>query len=246
MVCEAIDRPLSGNFWEVQAEGIRPASLRQGNRPRLWLQSSVSSMCSRRASPGHAGALQVAGEAPHTKQNLGDNLLKSRLSLPHGPFTGKSTSVLPACSLGNTSPLPNALSRTVTLPQSPAFPCSPAHQTGPASYSLDPQGGRAHFGPSFLRSGCAGICLGPTHALANSSLKLRQGLAWPACTVSHRKAFRRKAFSCILEFPKLFPALVFLERAVYLPIVRLMYKSGYGLPCSSRSVLLYTAKPICS
>ena len=88
------------NFpWQAQGlprslrlpEGIRPAPLRQGNRPRLWLQSSVSSMCSRRASPGHAGALQVAGEAPHTKQNLGDNLLKSRLFLPHGPFTGKST-----------------------------------------------------------------------------------------------------------------------------------------------------------
>ena len=242
------------NFpWQAQGlphslrlpEGIRPAPLRQGNRPRLWLQSSVSSMCSRRASPGHAGALQVAGEAPRTRPASGSGLpgclasspcseigsllevymdIQARTPskiwaticsnraffLPHGPFTGKSTSVLPACSLGNTSPLTNALSRTVTLPQGPAFPCSPARQAGPASCSLDPQGGRAHFGPSFFLA--LWVCRHlpwPTHALANSSLKLRQGLAWPACTVSRRKAFRRKAFSCILEFPKLFPALVF-------------------------------------
>lgn len=67
------------NFpWQAQGlphslrlpEGIRPAPLRQGNRPRLWLQSSVSSMCSRRASPGHAGVLQVSGEAPPLSPHL--------------------------------------------------------------------------------------------------------------------------------------------------------------------------------
>ena len=173
-------------------------------------------------------------------------MLKSRLFLPHGPFTGKSTSVLPACSLGNTSPLPNALSCTVTLPQSPAFPCSPAHQQGPLHVPLILKGDVRTLGPPSCALGVQAFALAPRTRLQTPRSSSGKALLAPACTVSRRKAFRRKAFSCILEFPKLFPAIVFLERAVYLPIVRLMYKSGYGLPSSSRSVLLYTAKPICS
>ena len=200
---------MSGNFWEVQAEGIRPASLRQGNRPRLWLQSSVSSMCSRRASPGHAGALQVAGEAPHTKQNLGDNLLKSRLSLPHGPFTGKSTSVLPACSLDNTSPLPNALSCTVTLPQSPAFPCSPAHQQGPLHVPLILKGDVRTLGPPSCALGVQAFALAPRTRLQtprSSSGKALLGL--PAQCLAGKR-FGERPFLASLSFRSSFRPLFF-------------------------------------